>query len=179
VDHLNEALRPVQGFPGYFAGDLGNVYSSWEGSGPGARPHGRLRKLKPAFSSGRMQVNLHRDGRSYTRRVHLLVLEAFAGPRPPGMQGCHFPDRDTRNNALANLRWDTASANQVDKVAHGTSNRGVRNGRWSRLTEQQVSEIRRRHAAGERQKDLAVEFCVSAPYVSNIVRRDKWAWARS
>lgn len=52
------------------------------------------------------------------RRVHLLVLETFVGPRPHGMFGCHN-DGDKDNNRLENLRWDTASNNSYDTVRHG------------------------------------------------------------
>lgn len=53
------------------------------------------------------------------RLVHRLVLEAFVGPCPEGMEGCHG-DGDPTNNSLGNLRWDTATSNQLDKVRHGT-----------------------------------------------------------
>lgn len=53
--------------------------------------------------------------------VHHLVLEAFVGPRLPGMEGCHGC-RGVSDNSLANLRWDTKSANQADRVLHGTDN---------------------------------------------------------
>lgn len=51
--------------------------------------------------------------------VHVLVLEAFVGPRPEGMACCHN-DGDGQNNTLANLRWDTYSSNNHDLVRHGT-----------------------------------------------------------
>lgn len=51
-------------------------------------------------------------------RIHSLVLEAFVGPRPDGMEGCHN-DGDPANNHLANLRWDTRAANNQDTLRHG------------------------------------------------------------
>jgi len=50
--------------------------------------------------------------------VHRLVLEAFAGPCPDGMEACHG-DGDPTNNRRLNLRWDTRSSNQLDTVRHG------------------------------------------------------------
>jgi hypothetical protein len=50
--------------------------------------------------------------------MHILVLEAFVGPRPAGMEGCHWDD-DPTNNHLSNLRWDTRSANARDAVRNG------------------------------------------------------------
>jgi hypothetical protein len=58
--------------------------------------------------------------------VHVLVLEAFVGPRPPGMQCCHnngIPD----DNRLINLRWDTPKNNVHDRRFHGTYQYGEKN----------------------------------------------------
>jgi hypothetical protein len=52
------------------------------------------------------------------RRLHRLVLEAFVGPCPPGLQACHADDVKA-NNVLSNLRWDTASGNGLDQVRNG------------------------------------------------------------
>ena len=51
--------------------------------------------------------------------VHILVLEAFVGPRPTGMFACHI-DGDASNNRLPNLRWDTPRNNNLDAVQHRT-----------------------------------------------------------
>jgi hypothetical protein len=69
--------------------------------------------------SGYLYVNLKRVGSQSQRAVHRLVLEAFVGPCPPGMEGCHN-DGDQLNNRLDNLRWDTPSNNKLDSVRHGT-----------------------------------------------------------
>lgn len=50
--------------------------------------------------------------------VHRLVLEAFVGPCPDGMEGCHWDD-DPDNNHVSNLRWATRSDNEFDKVRNG------------------------------------------------------------
>lgn len=54
-------------------------------------------------------------------RVHVLVLEAFVGPRPAGQQTRHL-DGDPGNNHLSNLRWGTMSENAFDIVRHGRHN---------------------------------------------------------
>jgi hypothetical protein len=56
-----------------------------------------------------------------TRRlqyVHVLMLEAFVGPRPPGMWGLHYDDEKS-NTVLSNLYWGTPSRNQHDRVRNG------------------------------------------------------------
>lgn len=64
------------------------------------------------------QVTLSKHGRVKSRKVCHLVLEAFVGQRPEGMECCHGPKGST-NDWLANLRWDTVSANKLDTVAAG------------------------------------------------------------
>jgi hypothetical protein len=100
-----ETWRPVVGFPGYQVSDHGRVWTE------------RFdRPLKPAKThNGYLRVTLH----GLHRRVHHLVLEAFAGPRPEGAECCHGNGvRD--DNRAANLRWGTSSDNAYDRVNAGT-----------------------------------------------------------
>lgn len=53
--------------------------------------------------------------------VHRLVLIAFVGAPEQGMEACHNNGVRT-DNKLENLRWDTRSANQMDRRKHGTQN---------------------------------------------------------
>lgn len=62
---------------------------------------------------------LSRNGATKRQWVHRLVLSAFTGPCPPGMECCHN-DGDPSNNRPENLRWDTRSSNARDKRVHGT-----------------------------------------------------------
>lgn len=109
---------PVVGFDGaYEVSDLGQVRSVKTG-----------RLLKPARinSLGHLQVKLYRDGKQHGRLVHRLVLEAFKGPCPPGMEARHVQTNDTSDNRLGNLAWGTYTENELDKRAHGTSSLGRR-----------------------------------------------------
>jgi hypothetical protein len=64
-------------------------------------------------------VSLRENGKTYTLRLHRLVLGAFVGPCPKGKEGCHN-DGNPLNNNIKNLRWDTRKANAHDSVRHGT-----------------------------------------------------------
>ena len=55
----------------------------------------------------------------FGRYVHHLVMEAFVGPRAPGIEVRH-KDRDIRNPALSNLEYGTSSDNKYDQVRDGT-----------------------------------------------------------
>lgn len=113
---------PVTGFEGlYEVSDGGQVRSL---DRVVAHCHGSTKSIKgrvlrPSVrADGRSCVSLKRDGQRVIRAVHRLVLEAFVGPCPEGMEGCH-EDGDPTNNRLENLRWGTHSSNMLDRVRHG------------------------------------------------------------
>ena len=117
-----EDWLPVPGYEGlYDVSDLGRVRS--------------IDRLVPRDSGGRMRIQRGRilkqgmrgryqcvtlclDGKTERFSVHRLVLLAFRGECPPGMEACHHDD-DPLNNRLDNLRWDTKSANSLDRIRNG------------------------------------------------------------
>lgn len=105
--------------------------------------------------------------------VHRLVLEAFLGPCPELMEGCHN-DGDASNNRLENLRWDTKKNNHADKIRHGTSSRGERQGRH-KLTSEEVRKVRKLHQDGCSIKSLSASFGVATATIYSIVNRKTWA----
>lgn len=75
----------------------------------------------PQDAYGHLLVNLQKGGETHRKWVHHLVLEAFVGPRPTGMECRHFPSNDPTNNRLDNLQWGTPKQNGEDRVAMGTA----------------------------------------------------------
>jgi hypothetical protein len=67
---------------------------------------------------GYPMVTLWKAGQGNTIGIHVLMLEAFVGPRPPGMWGLHANDVK-HDNRIENLRWDTPSENMYDRVRNG------------------------------------------------------------
>ncbi|MBN7395680.1 HNH endonuclease [Mycobacteroides abscessus subsp. abscessus] len=124
MNATREQWRPVVGFEGlYEVSDLGRVRTvpRLVSMGRGYRTvPGRIRKYGHSTTHGYLIVGLSRPGkrRATTALVHRLVLEAFVGPCPDGMEACHF-DGDKTNNRLPNLRWDTRRANQDDAIRIG------------------------------------------------------------
>lgn len=117
-----EIWLPVPGWEGRYAvSDLGRVKSLARVE---KRSSGRPLRLREKFLSGSLTARGHhtvalcRDNQRATVTVHRLVLLAFVGPQPIGMEACH-DDGSPANNALVNLRWDTRSANIYDRVRHG------------------------------------------------------------
>lgn len=174
--------REVRGFPGYRVGDDGTVWSCLQRSSTGS---GQLcyvvgptwRRLKSWPTGPKRRVRRYHvvklsDRR--TRYVHRLVLEAFAGPCPPGMEACHR-DGNPHNNAARNLRWDTPQGNAADKRRHGTHAVGEAvNG--AKMSADRVRAIREEYAAGGvTHSDLARRHGVSRPAIAKIVRHARWA----
>jgi HNH endonuclease/NUMOD4 motif-containing protein len=114
----HEEWRPVVGYEGsYEVSDHGTIRSIDRIVMRNGRPN-RLRGqlLRPGRQkSGHRFVNL--PGRNH--RVHRLVLAAFVGPCPRGLEGCH-ENGDPSDNRLSNLRWGTHTSNNRDKQRHGT-----------------------------------------------------------
>lgn len=107
---------PIPGFEGrYEASDTGLIRSldrTIETQRGSRRIKGRV--LKPGRLGHSNHLHVVLDGR-IDRTVHSLVLEAFVGPAPDGMEARHRDD-DPRNNALANLTWGTRSQNSYDAI---------------------------------------------------------------
>jgi len=117
----HESWRAVVGFEsGYEVSDLGRVRSITRTvpcKGGTRTVNGRIRK-QAVTSVGYSIITMSVDNKLTTKLVHLLVLEAFVGPRPDGMEACHY-DGNKTNNRLSNLRWDTKAANAEDAVRVG------------------------------------------------------------
>ena len=99
---------------------------------------------------------------------------AHGKPASPELEAAHNCGRRLCVNPH-HLRWDTAVGNQADRLAHGTHNRGERQGR-SKLTESDVNEIRRLSVDGVPQRVLAGRFGVSQVTISDVKRRHSWGW---
>lgn len=159
-----EEWRDIEGFEGlYQVSNLGEVRSFYKN-----------KKLKPFRSMGHFVVHLSKNKTRTIKRVHHLVLEAFVGPRPDGMECRHFPDRNTTNNKLDNLIWGTRSENCADRELQGTSQRGEGNP-CVKLSNSKIAEIRLLVAQGEPQRTIAAMFDVSQSLVSRIVTGNRWS----
>jgi hypothetical protein len=164
-------LRDIPGWPNYRAGSDGSIWSR--------RRWGRWKRLNQTLGkiTGRFMVSLFppagHPGKRKVVSVHRLVLAAFVGPVPSSMVACHN-NGDCKDNRPENLRWDTPVANEADKIAHGTNNRGDRNGQ-AKLDDLAVRAIRGRLSEGVSQRQVAREFEVSQSNVSFIATRKIWS----
>lgn len=104
-----EQWRPMLSFEEkYLVSDEGRVWSI-----------GRERLLTHVTTPNNyLVVCLSAPPSRTTRKVHRLVLEAFVGPCPEGMETRHL-NGDRQENRLANLAWGTALENAADLKRHG------------------------------------------------------------
>ena len=65
-------------------------------------------------NSGYKMVQPYKDGVRKLKYVHQLVLEAFYGPRPEGMQ-CDHINRNKLDNDIDNLRYITHQQNMMNR----------------------------------------------------------------
>lgn len=173
-DEPTVVYRDIQGFPGYRVGDDGSVWSS-KIRPPREPCDGAWSKLRPVPTGrhGRHLSIAFAGPRPRKRRyVHQLVLESFVGPRPSEMQACHN-NGDGHDNRLANLRWDTRSANTADAMRHGTVPKGVVH-HAATISVETVRAIRADFAAGVRQTELVSRYQTTMSVVHSIVRGRRW-----
>lgn len=164
--------RPIKDFPGYRVGDDGSVWSQRKMGNSRVRMSRFWHKLNPTLAGkGYPHIFLCLDGSVFPKYVHVLVLETFIGPRPKGMECCHNDGTPT-NNRLENLRWDTQTNNNADKVRHGTMLCGELI-RGSKLSD---SDVRNILACSGKETTIttAKRFKVSRPIISNIQTGKRW-----
>jgi hypothetical protein len=101
-----ELWREIDGFANYSVSNIGRV-----------RNDQTDRVLQPQLSNGYYRVGLRNHGIETKCRVHRLVVQAFIGIIPEGMQ-CNHIDRIRTHNTVSNLEIVTPSQNQRSKTAY-------------------------------------------------------------
>jgi len=169
------SYREIKGHPGYRVGNDGTVWSCWKRVGQGrgiaplivTGPVWHQLKTRPSQRYGYHQVNL---GRRNPRRVGPLILAAFVGPCPDGMECCH-KNGIASDNRVSNLRWGTSKDNTDDQRRHSTLIGGERHG-MAKLTNDQIDEIKAL-AGTMPQWQIGERFGISQPHVSEILNGKK------
>lgn len=165
--------RPVRGFEGRYEvsndGRLRALYSVNQ------HKAGRILKGGPAHGGYRLYRMFRGDGTpSSVLLIHKIVLEAFVGFAPEGME-CRHLDGDPSNAHISNLQWGTRKENMQDKIRHGTIARGETHG-MVKLSNSEVMEIR--NMAADRTQtydDIASRYGIARGLVGYIVKGKNWS----
>lgn len=174
---MTEEWRPIPNCPGYEVSDQGRVRSYIKVTNRrGDKIRGfrravceepqRILKAR-ANRGGYLYVNPMRKGKMWTVMVHALVLAAFVGPCPAGMECCHY-DGNKANNRLDNLRWDTPASNARDRTRHGRTRNGAAQAR--KFTPAQAASIREERANGSTYRELGEKWGASHGPLGKLCR---------
>lgn len=174
-------IKEIDGFPGYLASDDGRILSAWKmkGNGRGVAPtwfiaSQPVRTLRAGpGTGGYLQVTLVREGKHSTQKVHLLVLESFAGKRPSADAEARHLNGDNTDNRASNLEWGTKAANHADRERHGTVARGAEH--WkARLTAADIAAIRQTPKYRGFQRDMTDRYRISGVHLERIYSGETW-----
>jgi hypothetical protein len=153
--------QPIESCPHYYATEKGFIVRD-----------GRKLQMSPN-NNGYLRVFPRVGGKTLTKYVHQLVLEAFHGPRPhPDWQSRHLNGNRTDNRS-DNLAWSDRATNEADKDLHGTRLFGER-ATWAVLTDAIVTTARTRVASGEPLQDVADDLGVNRATLGEAVCGKKW-----
>jgi len=161
---MREEWRAVKGYDDYEVSNLGRVRSYRNRWGRREEPI----LLSPGKDSDYRYVTLCNEKGNRYADVHRLVLEAFVGPCPDGMESRHL-DGDGSNNDVRNLCWGTRSENELDMVGHGTHPTAVE------VSAKIITEIQERHAKGESVRFIASAVGLGNWVVDKVVKGEHWS----
>ena len=110
------------------------------------------------------------------RLVHRVVCEQIHGKPPTSKYDAAHSCGNGHLKCVNphHLRWASRSENLMDRVGHGTHNRGEQSP-VSKLAESDVLSIRAR-SQNTTMEELAREFGVSRTAIHHVIYRNSWAW---
>jgi hypothetical protein len=174
-----EHWLPVPGYGGHYeASSLGRVRVKdrvvvrRHSTGGVASFHYKGRLLRPTMDRSYAYVTIGWEGKTKKVAVHRMVLLAFVGEPPEGMEACHC-NGDSADNRPTNLRWDTHYENNQDRKRHGTYAAGAAHP-MSRLDAETVRAIR---ASGLGSTAAAAKFGISTSQAHRILKGQSWVHA--
>lgn len=173
--------RPCPSYPGYSADSSGRIFSHRRRT-PLSFRGGTTAVLDPLYAralrhcvktNGYECVGILVGDRIRQVGVHRLVLDAFTGLCPPGMQ-CRHLDGNRRNNRPENLRWGTAVENMADRKAHGRYATGAAHP-MAKLTSEQADYVRAMRKRGALIREISREFQLCESQVRLILKGTSYA----
>lgn len=166
----------IPGADGYEVSDHGNVRSYYlKGNHKQKRAQYPRTLTRRARKDGKYpSVSLPTNNGKYeTRTIHTLVMLAFEGSCPDGMEVAHL-NGDSTDARRANLAYVTHAENESHKVMHGTSMHGEGNN-MAQLQGWQVAEIKYLAGKSVPQGKIAELFEISHKRVNAILNGQTWS----
>jgi len=130
--------------------------------------------LKQRNTRGYLQVNLSKNGKHKTHRVHRLIISSFFGISKLQINHKNGIKSDNR---LENLEYCTCSENIKHAYSLGLRNSYGEKSPNHKLTEHNIIKMKEMYKTGEYfQKTLAKLFNISQTHVSLIVNNCTWKY---
>lgn len=119
-------------------------------------------------------VCLNGKPKAVLKSIHRMVVEAFIGPIPDGMQVNH-KDGNKENNHLDNLEICTGSQNQLHRHRVLGQHRGEKHPR-AVLTNKSVRQIIKMFDDGFSNREIGERFGVDRTTIGHIKKGKTWGW---
>ncbi len=131
--------------------------------------------MKPYRREDGYNMYILREGnKSYHKKAHQLVIEAFVGPKPSLKHEVRHKDGTRYNDNYLNLEWGTNKENKADMIRHGTRPYGEKSP-YAKITENDVREIKKLYKEKFKQREIGRYFGIGQVQVSRILRGIRWA----
>lgn len=167
---MTEEWRDIPSWPGYQASSLGRIKRII----PRGNNHFPRILKGCSFNGGYRMVQTTRNGKKIGVGVHVLVCEAFHGPRRPDAPIVRHLDNSKDNNRPENLRWGTYLENAADRKIHLTERFGAQI-QTAKLVDEDVVAIFRLSARGMKGHEIAPLFGLNRNTVNKILNRSAWS----
>jgi len=176
IDHnyfeIPEGFYPIKNFEDSYAisksGEIMRIKKTH-----GAKS-GKILKNQIHNKRGYATIRLSTKEFSKSYDIHILMANTFLGRVDNSLQVCHNNGIKT-DCRLENLRLDTRSENEKDKVLHGVSNRGERAGN-NKYSKDLILQIRKELEFSNKPKIVSEKYNIPYSYIIHIKNKTKWAW---
>ncbi len=160
----------------YQVSNLGRIRSLDRTTPDGRYIKGKVKSVK-INEQGYVRVTLHKNGKEARHMVHRIVATAFIkNDDPVNKTEVNHIDLNRKNNVVTNLEWISHTDNvkySYKQGSHDNKRKGSMNGN-SKLTEEQIIEIREKFNNGITRSQIAKEYNIGWTTVNGIVKRTYW-----
>lgn len=159
-DAPRERWKQIPGLKNYEASNLGRIRS--------------LVRETPKVLKQNTDIKGYSRISIFQKNYHVgaLILIAFKGLRPKGMECSHL-DGNPKNNKINNLKWCTSLENHSHKKLHGTTALGDRHP-MRKLSSKDVLEIKKLISIGLNNVVVAKKYNVNFRTISDIRNGNTW-----